>query len=83
MNWHHLARRAYEMDLEEIFIMAQVARPSPPYVAHQMLMMITHEVMDAMHWLMVITMGISHDYYKPPFGSPFTTEEKTEGKSKI
>jgi hypothetical protein len=41
MNWQYLARRAYEMDLEEVSIMAQVARTAPPHMAHQILMMIS------------------------------------------
>ena len=71
-----MMRRAYEMDLEEISLMAQVAQTAPPHVGHEMLMMISHEAMDAMGWLMAMVHGPSHD--GPKYGIPFEAEEKKE-----
>jgi len=87
MDWYHGVRRAYEIDLEEIRIMAEVAATAPPYVAHRMLMILMEEVMEAMHWHMMLMMrpgyikppfDYDYDYDKPQYGAPYTAEEKQE-----
>lgn len=88
MDWYHGIHRAYEIDLEEIRIMTEVARTAPPQVAHSILRMMMEELMEAMHWHMMLMMkpGYSdsdydYDYGKPHYGAPFATEEKkSEGE---
>ncbi|WP_422449239.1 hypothetical protein [Thermoanaerobacterium sp. DL9XJH110] len=70
MDWYSRVERAYEMDLEEIRILADVARYAPPHVAHHALMIMMNELMDAMHWHMMLMMRPG--FAPPPFGeSPF------------
>lgn len=88
MDWYQGIRRAFEIDLEEIRLMAEAARTAPGPVAHSILMIMMDELMEAMHWHMMLMMrpgnlgfGESQDDYNyeyPTYGTPYTTEDKEE-----
>ena len=85
MDWYHGIHKAYEIDLEEIRILAEVARTAPPPVAHSVLRFIMDEVMEAMHWHMMLMMRpgytephYEYDYEHPSYGAPYTAEDKKE-----
>lgn len=76
MDWHRRARRAYEMDLAAIDILADIARYAPNHVACQMMRMIVDRAIDAMHWLIILCMQMGN--HMPPYGAPYLAENKNE-----
>ncbi|HHW02087.1 MAG TPA: hypothetical protein GXX35_04645 [Thermoanaerobacterales bacterium] len=87
MDWYHGVYKAYEIDLEEIRILTEVARTAPGPVAHSVLMIMMEELMEAMHWHMMLMMRpgyteshYDYEYNQPPYGTPFTADENKEGQ---
>lgn len=77
MDWHRMVERAYEIDLEEISLLANAARTAPIEVSWELLKMISSEVMDAGFWL---TLLATRQHCMPPCPSPFSAEGDTENK---
>lgn len=82
MSWHRLVRRAYDIDLQEISLLAQAARTAPPRVACNLLHLIPEEAMGASFWFAISTMGRND---MPCYGSPYKADKeqkKDEGSEK-
>ncbi|MBC7336050.1 MAG: hypothetical protein H5U01_07240, partial [Clostridia bacterium] len=75
MDAEHMVRRALEIDLEEIRLLAEAARTAPAYAIRQRLLYhIADEVKEAMFW----NHHLAHVAYaaprRPPYDDPYAVK---------
>lgn len=68
MSHHHLVRKAFELDLEEIRLLAMAASCAPIAVSQQLLRIIMDEVREASFWNALL--ACYHDGMMPPCPDP-------------
>ncbi|MDH7577283.1 MAG: hypothetical protein QHH75_05515 [Bacillota bacterium] len=64
-HYHDLVRRAVEIDLEEIRLLASAARTAPPGIRPVLLSVIVSEAHDIMFWNALLAFG-RDDMMPPP-----------------